>query len=116
GKTWTTIATGLPANHFVGVVRADPAKQGLLYAGTDQGVWVSFDDGDHWQSLQRNLPNAIVTDLTIHDDDVIVSTQGRAIWSLDDVASLREIAGSTLAQRAHLFPPATAIRVRRNEN
>jgi photosystem II stability/assembly factor-like uncharacterized protein len=116
GKTWTGIAAGLPANHFVGVVRADPVKRGLLYAGTDQGVWVSFDDGDHWQSLQRNLPNAIVTDLSVHGDDLIAATQGRAIWALDDIAPLREMDGSIARQPAHLFAPATAIRVRHNQN
>jgi hypothetical protein len=116
GKTWTPITTGLPANHFVGVVRADTSKQGLLYAGTDQGVWVSFDDGDHWQSLQRNLPNAIVTDLTVHGDDLVAATQGRAIWILDDLAPLREFDGSIPQQRAHLFTPATAIRVRGDQN
>ena len=116
GKTWTAIATGLPANHFVGVVRADPVKQGLLYAGTDQGVWVSFDDGDHWQSLQRNLPDAIVNDLAIHGDDLIAATQGRAIWILDDVAPLRQIDATILKQPAHLFQPAIAIRVRADQN
>ncbi len=116
GKTWTSITNGLPANHFVGAVRADPVKPGLLYAGTDQGVWVSFDDGDHWQSLQRNLPSAIVTDLTVHDDDLIVATQGRAIWALDDLAPLREMDSSVVGQRAHLFAPAIAMRVRRNQN
>jgi photosystem II stability/assembly factor-like uncharacterized protein len=116
GKTWTAITTGFPANHFVGAIRADTSKPGLLYAGTDQGVWVSFDDGDHWQSLQRNLPSAIVTDLAVHGDDLVVATQGRAIWVLDDLAPLREINGSVLQQGAHLFAPATAIRVRRNEN
>jgi photosystem II stability/assembly factor-like uncharacterized protein len=116
GKTWAAITAGLPANHYVGVVRADPAKRGLLYAGTDQGVWVSFDDGDHWRSLQRNLPNAIITDLSVHGDDVIVSTQGRAIWLLDDIEPLRELDGAIVRQHAHLFAPATAIRVRRNQN
>ena len=116
GKTWTSITSGLPANHFVGAVRADPVKPGLLYAGTDQGVWVSFDDGDHWRSLQRNLPNAIVTDLTVHGDDLVAATQGRAIWVLDDLAPLREIDAGIVRQRAHLFTPATAIRVRHNQN
>ena len=116
GKTWTAIAAGLPANHFASVVRADPVKRGLLYAGTDQGVWVSFDDGDHWQSLQRNLPDAIVNDLAIHGDDLIAATQGRAIWILDDVAPLRQIDASILKQPAHLFQPATAIRVRGDQN
>jgi photosystem II stability/assembly factor-like uncharacterized protein len=116
GKTWTSITSGLPANHFVGALRADPVQRGLLYAGTDQGVWVSFDDGDHWQSLQRNLPNAIVTDLAVHGDDLIASTQGRAIWILDDVAPLRQAGAANFSQPAHLFAPAVAMRVRRDQN
>ena len=109
------MTSGLPADHFVGVVRADTVRAGLLYAGTDEGVYVSFDDGDRWQSLQRNLPVAWVRDIAVHDDDVIVATQGRAIWVLDDVSPLRQhdaAAGST----AYLYTPSTAIRVRKNQN
>ncbi len=116
GKTWTKIVAGLPVKHFVSAVRADPGKRGLLYAGADQGVYVSFDDGAHWQSLQRNLPNAIVTDLAVHGDDLIAATQGRAIWVLDDLAPLREADAAILKQAAHLFEPATAMRVRPNQN
>ena len=111
GKTWTDISTGLPAEHFVAVLRADPLKSGLLYAGTEAGVYVSFDDGAHWQSLQRNLPTAWVRDLLVHGDDLIAATQGRAIWVLDDVAPLRQY--ERLAQKsAVLFAPAAAVRVR----
>jgi photosystem II stability/assembly factor-like uncharacterized protein len=111
GKTWTDISIGLPADHFVAVVRADPLKSGLLYAGTDAGAYVSFDDGAHWQTLQRNLPTAWVRDLLVHGDDLIAATQGRAIWVLDDVTPLRQ--HERLAQKAPvLFTPATTVRVR----
>jgi photosystem II stability/assembly factor-like uncharacterized protein len=111
GKTWTDISKGLPANQFVAVVRADPVKGGLLYAGTETGVFVSFDDGAHWQSLRNNLPTALVNDLLVHGDDLIAATQGRAIWILDDVAPLRqhELAAKSAPM---LFEPAIAIRVR----
>jgi len=93
------------------VVRADPVKSGLLYAGTETGVFVSFDDGAHWQSLRNNLPTALVNDLLVHGDDLIAATQGRAIWVLDDVAPLRqhELTAKTTPV---LFEPAVAIRVR----
>jgi photosystem II stability/assembly factor-like uncharacterized protein len=116
GKTWTSIGAGLPAGHFVGVVRADTRKPGLLYAGTDQGVWVSFDDGDHWQSLQRNLPSAIVTDLLVHDDDLIVATQGRSIWLMDAVAPLRQLGPAVVREPVHLFKPDPVVRLRGNQN
>ena len=117
GKTWTETDNGLPATSFVDVVRADPVQSGLLYAGTNVGVFVSFDDGDHWQSLQRNLPTAWVRDLLVHGDDLIAATQGRAIWVLDDVMPLRQ--ASRIAHResgAILFEPAIAIRVRGSQN
>jgi photosystem II stability/assembly factor-like uncharacterized protein len=116
GKTWTSIASNLPAGGFVGALRADPVKRGLLYAGTDRGVFVSFDDGGHWRSLQRNLPSAIVTDLAVHGDDLIAATQGRAIWVLDDVAPLRQMSAATAREPSHLFAPQRAFRVRRNQN
>jgi len=117
GKTWTSITDGLPAHHFLGAVRADPVQRGLLYAGTETGVYVSLDDGDHWRSLQRNLPNAIINDLAVHGNDLIAATQGRAIWVLDDVTSLRQMASASFANApAHLFAPANAIRVRANQN
>lgn len=116
GKTWTKITNGIPAGHFVAVVRADPVKKGLLYAGTDAGVYVSFDDGDHWQSLQRNLPVAWVRDLLVHGNDLIAGTQGRAIWALDDVTPLRQIDAASASADAHLFKPAAAIRMRGSQN
>ena len=115
GKTWTDISAGLPAGHFADVVRSDPVTPGLLYAGTDAGVFVSFDDGAHWQSLQRNLPTSWVRDLLVHDGDLIAATQGRAIWVLDDLSPLRQHA--KLAANADvLFDPAPAIRMRGSQN
>ena len=116
GKTWTEIAGGLPAGHYVSVVRADPVRRGLLYAGTDAGAFVSLDDGDRWQPLQRNLPVAWVRDLLVHGDDLIAATQGRAIWVLDDVSPLRQIDARAALTAAHLFAPAAAFRVRRDQN
>jgi len=117
GKTWTKIVTGLPASlpsgAFVHVVRADPRRRGLLFAGTESGVYVSFDDGDHWQSLMLNLPTTMVNDIEIHDNDLIVGTYGRGIWVLDDYAVLRQLTPSTSAA-THLFKPSDAVRVRRN--
>ncbi len=113
GARWTSIAAGLPAHDFVSVLRADPKKAGLLYAGTDRGVYVSTDDGAHWWSLQRNLPTAWVRDLLVHGDDLIAATQGRAIWILDDVSPLRQASTSAAVQ---LYAPAPAVRVRANEN
>ncbi|HTQ12700.1 MAG TPA: hypothetical protein VMH86_02400 [Rhizomicrobium sp.] len=117
GKSWQEIDNGLPRDHFVGVVRADPAQSGLLYAGTDEGVFVSFDDGVHWQPLQQNLPTAWVTDLLVHDGDLIAATEGRAIWVMDDVAPLRQIAaGVTAPATAYLFKPSDAWRVHPDNN
>lgn len=115
GKTWTDISAGLPAGHFVDVVRADPHARGLLFAGSDGGVFVSYDDGAHWQSLQLNLPTAWVRDLLVHDNDLIAGTQGRAIWVLDDLTPLRQHA--RLGANADvLFDPATVVRVRGSQN
>ena len=116
GRTWTEIVGGLPAENFVAVVRADPVRAGLLYAGTEVGVFVSQDDGDSWRPLQRNLPTATVTALLVHGNDLVAATQGRAIWVLDDVTPLREDGARFAAATAHLFTPAAAIRVRANQN
>ncbi len=116
GATWTGIGHGLPAGTWVGVVREDARQPGLLYAGTNRGVWVSFDDGGHWQSLQLDLPVTGVNDLIQHGDDLIAATQGRAIWVLDDVEPLRRIAAGSLGTGPVLVPPATAYRVRANSN
>jgi photosystem II stability/assembly factor-like uncharacterized protein len=110
GKTWTKITTGLSAPAFVNAVREDPVRKGLLFAGTELGVYVSFDDGGHWQPLQLNLPAAPVRDLTIHGDDLVIATHGRSFWILDDITPLREPGGQTL------FKPAKAIRMRGNQN
>ena len=115
GKTWTSIASGLPVGGFVGVVRADPVRRGLLYAGTDSGVYVSFDDGARWRPLQQNLPTTWVRDLLVHGDDLIAATQGRGIWIMDDVAPLRALADGQAPQALRLFPPAEALRLRRSE-
>jgi photosystem II stability/assembly factor-like uncharacterized protein len=116
GETWESIIGGIPADQFVYVVRQDPKDARLLYAGTNAGVYVSFDEGDHWQPLQGGLPNVRIRDLTVHGDDLIAATHGRGIWVLDDVAPLRRLDGYVSRETAHLFTPATAIRVRRNEN
>ena len=115
GKTWTDISKGLPPGEFVAVVRADPVKSGLLYAGTETGVFVSFDDGAHWQTLRNKLPTALVNDLLVHGDDLIAATQGRAIWALDGLAPLRQQA-RIAAKDAVLFDPGPAVRVRGSQN
>jgi photosystem II stability/assembly factor-like uncharacterized protein len=113
GKTWKLITAGLPEFGPVDTVREDPVRKGLLFAGTENAVWVSFDDGDHWQSLQLNLPHTSMRDLWIHENDLIVATHGRSFWILDDLAPLRE-ASAALANSVHVFPPAPAYRVQRD--
>ena len=112
GKTWQKIVNGFPADEMVRVVRADPKRKGLLFAGTDTTVYVSWDDGDHWQPLTLNLPPTPITDLKIHDNDLVISTFGRSLWILDDVTPLREVNPEIASSAAHLFTPATAVRVR----
>jgi photosystem II stability/assembly factor-like uncharacterized protein len=116
GKTWTEIVTGIPDNEMVDVVREDPARRGLLFAGSERSVYVSFDEGDHWQSLRLNLPASSMRDLAVHDNDLIVATHGRSFWILDDFAPLRETAAAAAAQGAYLYKPAVAYRVRWNAN
>ena len=116
GKTWTLITAGLPDIGPVDTVREDPVRKNLLFAGTENSVWVSFDDGDHWQSLQLNLPHTSMRDLWIHDADLIVATHGRSFWILDDISPLREVAGSTVVEEARLFTPAPAYRIQRDTN
>lgn len=115
GKNWTLITSGLPDFGPVDTVREDPVRKGLLFCGTENAVWVSFDDGDHWQSLQVNLPHTSMRDLWIHDNDLIVATHGRGFWILDDIAPLRE-ASAALTNSVHLFTPALAYRVQRDTN
>jgi photosystem II stability/assembly factor-like uncharacterized protein len=116
GRTWKLIAGGLPDDSPVNTVREDPVRKGLLFAGTETSVWVSFDDGDRWQSLQLNLPHSSMRDLWIHDDDLIVATHGRSFWILDDVTPLRQITEATGKTAAVLFQPAEAHRVMRDTN
>jgi photosystem II stability/assembly factor-like uncharacterized protein len=113
GKTWEPIITGLPDIGPVDTVREDPERKGLLYAGTENSVWISFDDGDHWQSLQLNLPHTSMRDLWIHENDLIVATHGRGFWILDDNAPLREVSVIS-GSEAHLFTPAPAYRMQRD--
>ncbi len=120
GKTWTEIDNGLPNNEPTNTIREDPKRKGLLYAGTETQVYVSFDDGEHWQSLRLNMPASSVRDLQVKDDDLIAGTHGRGYLILDDVTPLRQIAAeraATLtAASLHLYTPQTAIRIRNNMN
>jgi len=111
GRTWTRIVSGIPAGEFVRVVREDPAKRGLLFAGTERGVWVSFDDGGGWQSLRRNLPIVPVHDLALKDGDLIAATHGRSFWILDDITPLESLTPAVVQEDAHLFPVRDAYRV-----
>jgi photosystem II stability/assembly factor-like uncharacterized protein len=108
GKTWRRITTGLPGGVYMQTVKEDPQRKGLLFAGTELGVFVSFDDGDHWQSLKLNLPPASMRDLVIHGDDLIVATHGRGFWVLDDIMPLRQVNDEVLSADAYLFRPADA--------
>ncbi len=112
GKSWTKITSGLPENSYVHVVREDPKRKGLLFAGTENGIFVSFDDGAHWQSLKLNLPTTPIHDVTVKNDDLAVATHGRAFWILDDISPLRQMTASTANEEVHLYHPATAIRYR----
>ena len=116
GASWSDIAADLPRDHFVAVVRADTVRPGLIFAGTDAGVLASWDDGRHWRPLQGDLPTAWVRDLLVHGDDLVAATQGRAIWSLGDLALLRQAPPDADWTEPRLFEPAPAIRVRANAN
>lgn len=111
GKNWRRINDGIPDGHFVRVVREDPKRAGLLYAGTEVGAYVSFDDGRNWQSLQTNLPVVPITDMRVQGNDLVAATQGRAFWILDDISPLREIDRNMAAADWHLFKPAATERV-----
>ncbi len=116
GKSWQHITEGLPMGTIVNTVREDPERQGLLFAGTEQTVFVSFDDGDHWQTLRQNLPATSIRDLVIHGDDIVVGTHGRSFWILDDITPLRQFAPELTKAPAFLFKPQVATRVRWNMN
>ena len=111
GKSWTKLGQGIPDTMFVRVAREDPKKRGLLYAGTEQGVFVSFNDGGNWRPLKLNLPTTPVHDLVIKDDDLVVATHGRAFWILDDISPLRQYSDDIVQKDAFLYTPETAYRV-----
>jgi photosystem II stability/assembly factor-like uncharacterized protein len=118
GKTWTRIVDGLatnqPSGSFARVIRNDPKKRGLLFAGTESSMYVSFDDGDHWQSLQLNLPTTSYRDIAIKDNDLVVATYGRGFWVIDDYSMLRQVTPAIASEASHLFKPGDAVRMRRN--
>ena len=115
GATWTHITSGIPDGGPVNVVREDPKRRGLLFAGTERAVYVSFDDGDNWQSLRIDMPATSIRDLVIKDDDLVVGTHGRGFWILDDITPLRQITAATVASDAFLFEPQQAWRFRWNK-
>jgi photosystem II stability/assembly factor-like uncharacterized protein len=112
GKTWTKITNGIPDDGYTHVVRQDPADKNLLYAGTETGVYVSFDDGAQWQPLQLNLPTTSIRDLTVKHDDLIAATHGRSFWILDDVTPLRQLSSSAASADVYLYKPRVTYRLR----
>ena len=116
GKSWQKIVSGLPENEPVNTVREDPERKGLLFAGTERTVYVSWDDGDHWQSLQMNLPPTSIRDLVVHHDDLVVGTHGRSFWILDNITPLRQFSPKVANAVWYLFAPQLTYRVRRNNN
>ena len=115
GKTWTQAAKGIPETTFVRAVREDPKKKGLLYAGTESGVFVSFNDGADWRSLQLNLPRVPIHDLIVKNDDLVLATHGRSFWILDDLSPVRQYSEEIAKQAVHLYAPATAWRIHNPE-
>ncbi|MEP6708028.1 MAG: glycoside hydrolase, partial [Pyrinomonadaceae bacterium] len=116
GTTWTEVTNGIPDNENTDVVREDPQRKGLLFAGTERAAYVSFDDGDHWQSLRLNMGASSIRDLIIKDDDLCVATHGRGFWILDNITPLRQLQASIQTAPALLLRPQTAMRVRWNTN
>src|SRR2546421_502263 len=110
GKTWTKITTGIADNDFTRVIREDPVRRGLLYSGTETGLYVSFDDGAHWQSLRLNLPAVPIHDVVIKGDDLVVATHGRSFWILDDISPLRQVSDEVCGASVHLFQPRSTTR------
>ena len=111
GQTWTKIVNGIDNQHFTRVVRADPSKQGILYAGTETGMYISFDDGANWQAYQMNLPIVPITDLAIKNDNLIAATQGRSVWMIDDLTVLHQLNDGMANADAHLFKPMDSYRM-----
>jgi photosystem II stability/assembly factor-like uncharacterized protein len=116
GKTWAKIVNGLPEDVPAATLREDPQRKGLLFAGTQSSAYVSFDDGDHWQTLQLNLPAAPVTDFAVHGDDLVAATFGRGLWIVDDISPLRQLNRKVLDSPVHLFTPQQAMRLRWDNN
>ncbi len=116
GKTWTQITQGIPDGAYVRAVREDTLRKGLLFAGTELGVYVSLNDGDSWQPLRLNMPVVPVHDLVVKNNDLVVASHGRSFWILDDISPLRQMDNAATADPAHLFKPATAMRIRANVN
>ena len=112
GQTWIKITQGIPKEHFTRVLRSDPDREGLLYAGTEAGMYISFDDGRNWRPFQQNLPIVPITDLTIKDKSLIVATQGRSLWMIDDLGVLHQLSENTSKQKAQLFAPKDTYRMR----
>ncbi|HEY3743841.1 MAG TPA: glycosyl hydrolase [Bryobacteraceae bacterium] len=110
GKNWTVITGGIPADDYVHSVREDPKREGLLYAGTEHGIYVSFDEGDHWQSLRLDLPDTQVADLVVEKNDLVIATHGRSFYILDNLSTLRQLTPNTVEAPVTLFEPAPAIR------
>jgi len=113
GSTWQRITSGIRENDYSWVIREDPVRPGLLYAGTETGAYVSFDAGDTWQSLQRNLPPAMVMQMLVKDDDLVVATHGRGFWIMDNISSLRALTREVASAPVHLFEVVPALRQRR---
>ena len=111
GKSWARIDAGIPMGAYARSIREDVVRRGLLFAATETGVYVSFDDGAKWETLQLNLPRASVRDIRVHGNDLVIATHGRAFWAMDDISSLRQLADSVTTKRVHLFQPADAYRV-----
>jgi photosystem II stability/assembly factor-like uncharacterized protein len=116
GKTWARITRGIPDGGAVNAVREDTRRRGLLFAGTERAIYVSFDDGDEWQPLRLNMPATSIRDLVIKDDDLVVGTHGRSFWILDDITPLRQVGTRVAASAVHLYRPQDAWRVRANMN
>ena len=111
GKTWTVITTGIPKEEFVRVVRADPKRKGLLYAGTEKGMWISFDDGASWSKFQLNLPPVPIADLAVKNDNLIAATHGRSFWLIDDLTPLHQLTKDVAAKEAVLYKPMASYRM-----
>ncbi len=116
GKTWKKIVDGIPDNEVVNTVREDPVRKGMLFAGTERAAYVSFDDGDHWQTLRLNMPATSIRDLVVHHDDLVVATHGRSFWILDDISPLRQLNALITSSAATLYKPQIAYRLARDRN